>query len=132
MMDGQTLWTIIQVILGSGIISSLVLWLTSRHKPSVDTGHLTVEFMSQVMQDNKDLRSRVDNLEAKVEDLQASVRAKDREVDRLNRDMTTVAEALWQQHEWQEAGATPPPPTIATAAVELLHRRRGDSVLPDG
>ncbi len=123
-MDGQTLWTIIQVILGSGIISSLVLWLTSRHKPSVDTGHLTVEFMSQVMQDNKDLRSRVDNLEVKVGNLQASVRAKDREVDRLNRDMATVAEALWVQHEWQENGATPPPPTIGADALRLLHQRR--------
>lgn len=38
--------------------------------------------------------------------------------------LDALSDALWEQHVWQQAGAAPPPPTIAQRAIELLHRRR--------
>ena len=77
------------------------------------------------------LAQRVDKLEredaAKSAALSSIRQEFDKQSDELaeqSEHLDALSDALWEQHAWQQGGANPPPPTIASRALELLNRIR--------
>lgn len=65
------------------------------------------------------LHTRVTTLERQVDSMR-------RRMWRLDTDLDTAVDALWEQQRWIEEGAVPPPPTITRRALEVVHRRRAE------
>lgn len=68
--------------------------------------------------------TRLDHLSTSLDELRESARRLSQRVEQQDIDIDVLTDALWVQHQWQQAGAMPPPPTISSSALELIHDRR--------
>lgn len=60
----------------------------------------------------------------KIATLEASLRRTNRALVDQGEDLDVLSDALWEQQNWIESGAVPPPPTITQRTLEVMHRRR--------
>lgn len=98
---------IVGVILGA-LATVLVAVITARQ------AHRTV-----VTAPYDQLSNRVSKLEKQVDTMR-------RIQWRTDNDLDTAVDALWEQQLWIESGAVPPPPTITSRALQVVHRRRAE------
>lgn len=97
-------------ILGSGLLGTLVLWRTTRHKPGVDTAQVVLTGQRDFI-DN--LQEERDRLDLRIDKMQEE---RDREREQQNQRM----DAIEARAAWAEQRASAAERSAANAAAENL------------